>query len=209
MEKKKTAKPVSPSKKTLSKESSTKKFAVKKAVKEPPKPSKKPSQKIKRIVKIVPPKNPIGTPTKYRPEYCQIVKALAASGMIDREICSVLNVTQATLINWKRDHPELVQAFAEGKAIPDTKIEMSLFRRATGTEVEEIIRDRIYNPETEKQELVETRRILKQIPPDPTSMIFWLKNRKPKDWRDKQDVEHSGSIGYKVMPDEIEEETKE
>ena len=30
--------------------------------------------------------------------------------------------------------------------------------------------------------------------------------RKPENWRDKQDIEHSGSVGYKVIPDDIEEE---
>jgi hypothetical protein len=25
-------------------------------------------------------------------------------------------------------------------------------------------------------------------------MIFWLKNRKKVDWRDKQDIEHSGNV---------------
>lgn len=27
-----------------------------------------------------------------------------------------------------------------------------------------------------------------------TSMIFWLKNRKPAEWRDKHDIEHSGGL---------------
>jgi hypothetical protein len=28
------------------------------------------------------------------------------------------------------------------------------------------------------------------VPPDVTACIFWLKNRKPADWRDVQNVEH-------------------
>ena len=34
---------------------------------------------------------------------------------------------------------------------------------------------------------------VKYYPPDSTALIFWLKNRKPKDWRDK--IEHSGPDG--------------
>jgi len=30
-----------------------------------------------------------------------------------------------------------------------------------------------------------------------TAQIFWLKNRKPKEWRDKQDIEHGGSVTNK------------
>lgn len=34
----------------------------------------------------------------------------------------------------------------------------------------------------------------KEVVPDTTAQIFWLKNRKPAQWRDKQDIEHSGGI---------------
>ena len=34
----------------------------------------------------------------------------------------------------------------------------------------------------------------KEVAPDTTAAIFWLKNRKPAQWRDKQQVEHSGSM---------------
>ncbi len=34
-----------------------------------------------------------------------------------------------------------------------------------------------------------TKVVEKQLPPDPTSMIFWLKNRRPEEWRDKTDVD--------------------
>jgi len=33
-----------------------------------------------------------------------------------------------------------------------------------------------------------------ELPPDPTSMIFYLKNRRPDRWRDKQEVEHKGDL---------------
>jgi len=46
----------------------------------------------------------------------------------------------------------------------------------------------------EKAMLVVTKEITKEIPPDATSMIFWLKNRRSKEWRDKQEIEHSGEI---------------
>lgn len=33
---------------------------------------------------------------------------------------------------------------------------------------------------------------------DATSMIFWLKNRKPNDWNDRRQVEHSGTMTNNV-----------
>ena len=39
-----------------------------------------------------------------------------------------------------------------------------------------------------------TKVITKQQAPDTTAQIFWLKNRKPQEWRDKQETEISGHI---------------
>ena len=35
---------------------------------------------------------------------------------------------------------------------------------------------------------VEVKRVRKQVVPDTTAQIFWLKNRKPEDWRDKREI---------------------
>lgn len=52
------------------------------------------------------------------------------------------------------------------------------------------------NPETGEYEnvLIETKRVTKEVHPDTTAQIFWLKNRKPQQWRDRHDIEHSGNI---------------
>ncbi|BBI32355.1 transposase [Cohnella abietis] len=43
-----------------------------------------------------------------------------------------------------------------------------------------------------KMMLVEEK--TKEVSPDTTAQIFWLKNRRPDKWRDKQEVNHSGSV---------------
>ena len=48
-------------------------------------------------------------------------------------------------------------------------------------------------------EIVQTQ-IRKYYPPDTTAGIFWLKNRKPAEWRDKQEVEHSGNVTIQASP---------
>jgi len=57
------------------------------------------------------------------------------------------------------------------------------------------------NGDSTSYKMVITKEVTKQISPDTTAQIFWLKNRKPKQWRDKQDIEHSGKIEteYKEM----------
>ncbi|MDT1995183.1 hypothetical protein CKN82_07000 [Carnobacterium divergens] len=56
---------------------------------------------------------------------------------------------------------------------------------------EEINRVKINFPKT-KEVLVERK--TKEVSPDTTAQIFWLKNRKPEQWRDKQVVEHGGEV---------------
>lgn len=46
----------------------------------------------------------------------------------------------------------------------------------------------------ENTELVVTKEVTKQVAPNPTSAIFWLKNRKPDVWRDKKQTEVSGEM---------------
>lgn len=45
--------------------------------------------------------------------------------------------------------------------------------------------------------------LTKHYPPDTTACIFWLKNRKPKDWRDKveSDVHVTGEIIVEIGGD--------
>lgn len=43
-------------------------------------------------------------------------------------------------------------------------------------------------------ELIVTKEVTKEVIPDVTAQIFWLKNRKSKEWRDKHELEHSGVI---------------
>jgi hypothetical protein len=40
---------------------------------------------------------------------------------------------------------------------------------------------------------------VKHYAPDTTAAIFWLKNRKPDDWRDRQQHEHSGPAGGPIQ----------
>lgn len=44
----------------------------------------------------------------------------------------------------------------------------------------------------EKQQLVERK--VKKVVPDTTAQIFWLKNRMPEKWRDKQDIHVEGQV---------------
>jgi hypothetical protein len=131
---------------------------------------------------------PAGRPTDYKPEYVEQVKKLALLGATDKQICDFFKVTEATLTNWKDKYPEFFASLKQGKLqYDDETVEKSLCRRANGfmRTVERVSKDGIVA-------------CLEEVPPDTTACIFWLKNRKPKEWRDKQEIEQVGTSSVEV-----------
>lgn len=134
-------------------------------------------------------------PEKWKAEYVRIAEGAAKLGATDREVAEMLGVSERTLNYWKHQRPELGAALRLGKEAADARVEQSLYRRAVG-----------YTFDSEKvfqfQGKVVRAATLEHVPPDTTAAIFWLKNRKPDDWRDKQEVAHTGGINLQVAPDD-------
>lgn len=138
-----------------------------------------------------------GRPTKYKPEFCKIAAALAKLGATDVEVANALSVSVASVNLWKVQHPEFSESLKIDKAVADGKVVESLYKRAMGYSVTEedirVIDGKIVRTE-----------VTKHYPPDPTAMIFWLKNRDKANWRDKHEFEHSGGISV-VKANELDE----
>jgi len=112
------------------------------------------------------------------------IKILALKGFTDKEMASVVGVTEQTFNNWKKQKPLFFESLKDWKLIADHEVERSLYERAKGYE----------HTETKAQFVDgdwETIDMTKHYAPDPTSMIFWLKNRKSAEWRDKAEIEVS------------------
>jgi len=124
----------------------------------------------------------MGRPTKYRPEYAQQVEHLCLLGLTDKEIADYLGVAESTLNKWKNDFPEFSESIKKGKTFADGAVAGALYNRALGySHPEDDIR-------SVGGEIVITPTI-KHYPPDTGAAIFWLKNRQPAKWRDKQPEE--------------------
>jgi len=109
---------------------------------------------------------------------------MTALGMTDEEMAKKLGISRSTFSAWKVEYPIFAKILKEGKEKFDTDVvEKTLLKRATGYEYEE----REYKGQ---RKLV--KRVVKQLAPDVTALIFWLKNRNPLRWKDKQSVEVSG-----------------
>lgn len=132
-----------------------------------------------------------GRPTKYKEEYNFQVEKLCKLGATDKEIADFFDVVEDTITEWKNVHPEFSVSIKKGKIEADANVAHALYHRAIGYEHEDI------DIRVVDKEIVETP-LIKYYPPDPTAGIFWLKNRRPKEWRDKQqmEVEHSGNVVY-------------
>lgn len=119
-----------------------------------------------------------GRPTKYQAEFARQAALLGRKGCTDAEAAEFFGVALSTIHLWKLKHPEFSDALKLSKAEADARVERALFERATGYRCREddvkVIGGKIVVTPLEKQ-----------YPPDPTSLIFWLKNRQPEKWRDK------------------------
>lgn len=117
----------------------------------------------------------------------------ARDGLVDEQIAQNIGIAASTLYEWKKQYPEISEALKKGKEVVDRQVENALLKRALGYEYDEITTE--YGKEI--------KRVTKQVVPDVTAQIFWLKNRKPDQWRDKQQIEHSGEIKSEKLSDII------
>ena len=117
------------------------------------------------------------------------VETLAALGLTDVEIGSILDVNESTINEWKSD-PAFDQALKKGKLQADSKVVQSLYRRALGYEVTETTME----PERGTGPLVVSKTVTKHIAPDIMACMYWLNNRRKADWRYRTTVEHEGKV---------------
>jgi len=135
-----------------------------------------------------------GRPTLFKPAYIQqAYDYCAVFGASDKQLAEYFKVDEATLSRWKVAHPEFCESLKAGKEEFDTKnVEKALRDRALGYEHDDV---HISNYQGE----ITVTPIKKKYPPDTTACIFWLKNRQPDKWRDKQELEHSGNLEINIV----------
>jgi hypothetical protein len=104
-----------------------------------------------------------------------LIEGWARDGLTEDQIAHNMGVSVKTLYNWKTKHLPILHALKSGKEVVDRQVENALLKTALGFEyLEETV--------TNKGDVVEVRKVQH---PNTTALIFWLKNRKPEQWRDK------------------------
>lgn len=117
------------------------------------------------------------------------IQGWARDGLTEKQIAHNMGVGYSTMREWKKRFPELTQTLSKGKEVVDREVENALYKRALGywvTETETTTFSDGTTKTTEKR---------RHIVPDTTAQIFWLKNRKPDEWREKNDLTLTPSNG--------------
>lgn len=123
-----------------------------------------------------------------------LVEAWARNGLTIEQIANNLGISKVTFYKYMDEHIELSEHLKKGKEVIDIEVENALLKRALGYKYNEVTQENILNKETEEYELQVTKVVTKEVQPDTTAQIFWLKNRKPSEWRDRKEIDHSGNI---------------
>lgn len=126
-----------------------------------------------------------GRPTKYKEEYNEQVYKLCLLGATDKDLADFFEVTESTINLWKQDYLEFSESLKRGKIEADAVIASKLYHRAKGYEHKDI------QFATFQGEITDQVEYVKHYPPDTTAAIFWLKNRQPTKWRDKQEIDQN------------------
>lgn len=131
------------------------------------------------------------------PEGLLKIEGWARDGLTDEQIAKNMGITAKTLYAWKNKYGEICKSLKRGKEVVDRQVENALLKRALGYTYEEIT----------YEGGVETKRVVKEVVPDTTAQIFWLKNRKREAWADRQNIELSQPIddSIKEMEDYFEQ----
>ena len=108
-----------------------------------------------------------------------LLEGWAKSGLTDEQIAKNIGINRTTLYDWKKKETNIADALKKGKEVIDFEVENALLKRALGYEYEE---------ETYENGIL-TKKVKKQVPPDTTAQIFWLKNRKPNNWKDRVETD--------------------
>lgn len=117
-----------------------------------------------------------GAPSAFRPEYVREARNYCLLGARDDDLAEFFGVSKQTVNNWKHAHPAFAKALRDGKTVADTKVSEALYRRAIG------YRHKAVKIFLSKEGVPIYAPYIERYPPDPTSCIFWLKNRQRGTW---------------------------
>ena len=144
----------------------------------------------------------VGRPTKYKEEFNEQAYSLALLGLTDKQIAKFFKIDETTFYKWKKKYEQFGKSLEEGKDVADIKVTKSLFKRATGCVANEEKQER-----DESGNIIKTITVTKEVLPDVAAITMWLKNRRPDQWRERQEVT-STNVNVTIDTDDPQEASR-
>jgi len=116
---------------------------------------------------------------------------LYKQGKTDKEVAQSFGLARTTFLYAIKTNG-LIDDVKKAKEIPDQKVEKSLFKRAIGYTYTEKKIEKYYSK-------IKETTTKKEVPGDVTACIFWLCNRMPERWRNRQQVEYKGELLKQII----------
>ena len=112
-----------------------------------------------------------------------LLEGWARDGLTDEQIAKNIGINRTTLYDWKKKEVNIADALKKGKEVIDFEVENALLKKALGYTIT------IKEERLDKDGCIHTLEKDVHIPPDTTAQIFWLKNRKPNNWKDRVETD--------------------
>jgi hypothetical protein len=125
-----------------------------------------------------------GPASGYRPEHCDTARRFL--GATTEELARLFGVHRNTITAWMTAHPEFKVAIQEGRDVADANIAERLYQRGLGYE-----RPAVKFVRT--AEGVERFNFTEHVPPDTRACIFWLRNRRRRQWSERADRDNTAA----------------
>lgn len=109
--------------------------------------------------------NPVGRPSKYKPEYCQAAIDFMSEGYSVTAFAGHIGVARSTVFKWAEENPEFSDSLKTAQAMAAMWWEETL------------------------------RQVARTGDGNASAAIFGVKNRSTEDWKDKQEHDHTSSDG--------------
>lgn len=145
-------------------------------------------------------KKKMGRPTILDDRLKHIMVKLAEKGYTLQQIADTVRINRATLHRWLGADSDFCDTLKSAKNLSNELVEVSLLNRALGYSHTAV--KMFYDKDRGK---VIKEKYIEHYPPSEVAAIFWLKNRDPERWRDKQEID----LAAKEIKIEISKDDKD
>ena len=132
------------------------------------------------------------------PEKLTLLEGWARSGLSNQQIADNIGIAEKTFYEWINKHSKISESIKKGKEVADFEVENAMYKSAIGYEVEEVKTTFEDTGNGQRKRIEKTK---KYIAPNITAQIFWLKNRKSDEWRDRVEQHIDANVTTNKLDD--------